>query len=141
MNTPTTPTKASAPPEDEINDLPLPSMPLKNMHSPGGKPMAAVSAAPVTTVPQVPAATPITADERQRYQSHLQLQLNQISAANQMGMQHLMHHGAGENARIQARAQDIKYQRNFVDGDFEFVSLINCPLICYENIAELFIFS
>lgn len=90
--------------------------------------------------PNSPAVTPtapsasllpiVSNDEpQQRYQSHLQLQLNQISAANQMGIQHLMH---GDNAAIMQppRAQEIvsgggggvKYQRNFVDGEFEFVS-------------------
>lgn len=78
-----------------------------------------------TPSPSAPPEQPVQSiEERQRYQSHLQLQLNQISAANQMGVQHLMHHGAGENVILHQRQQDPvnKYQRNFVDGDFEFVS-------------------
>lgn len=77
--------------------------------------------------PSAPPEQPVQSiEERQRYQSHLQLQLNQISVANQMGVQHLMHHGAGENVILHQRQQDPvnKYQRNFVDGDFEFVSYI-----------------
>lgn len=73
--------------------------------------------------------------ERERYLSHLQLQLNQISAANQLGLQHLMHGGGGGAADSQQQAAEIivprapmdggamKYQRNFVDGDLEFVSV------------------
>ena len=77
-----------------------------------------------------------TNDERQRYQSHLQLQLNQISVANQIGVQQLMHQGgmgggggaiisgADNAAIIPQRPSDAnKYQRNFVDGEFEFVSV------------------
>lgn len=77
-----------------------------------------------TPSPSAPPEQPVQSnEERQRYQSHLQLQLNQISAANQMGVQHLMHHGAGDNVILHQRQQDPvnKYQRNFVDGDFEFV--------------------
>lgn len=79
-------------------------------------------------IPPLPSAPPQntqTNEERQRYQSHLQLQLNQISAANQMGVQHMMHGGGGgvESPVAPHRAQDgMKYQRNFVDGEFEFVS-------------------
>lgn len=75
--------------------------------------------------------------ERERYLSHLQLQLNQISAANQLGLQHLMHGGGGGAADSQQQQQAaeiivprapmdggaMKYQRNFVDGDLEFVSV------------------
>lgn len=81
-------------------------------------------------IPPLPSAPPQntqTNEERQRYQSHLQLQLNQISAANQMGVQHMMHGGGGgiESPVAPHRAQDgMKYQRNFVDGEFEFVSLV-----------------
>ena len=66
----------------------------------------------------------MTEEQRQRYQSHLQLQLNQISAANAMGMQQFLHQAADNMVNIQARhhEQPAKYQRNFVDGDFEFVS-------------------
>lgn len=74
--------------------------------------------------------------ERQRYLSHLQLQLNQISAANQMGLQHLMHSADNQQVAdiISPRAPinvisggggggAMKYQRNFVDGEFEFVRI------------------
>lgn len=65
----------------------------------------------------------MTEDQRQRYQSHLQLQLNQISAANAMGMQQFLHQAADNMINIQARQHEpMKYHRNFVDGDFEFVS-------------------
>lgn len=65
----------------------------------------------------------MTEEQRQRYQSHLQLQLNQISAVNAMGMQQFLHQAADNMMNIQARAHEpAKYQRNFVDGDFEFVS-------------------
>lgn len=65
----------------------------------------------------------MTEEQRQRYQSHLQLQLNQISAANAMGMQQFLHQAADNLMNVQARQQEpAKYQRNFVDGDFEFVS-------------------
>lgn len=79
----------------------------------------------VAVAPSAPSLLSIQAqEERQRYQSHLQLQLNQISAANQMGVQHLMHGGA-PNEVITPRAPEgqPKYQRNFVDGEFEFVSV------------------
>lgn len=72
----------------------------------------------------------ITEEQRQRYQSHLQLQLNQISAANAMGMQQFLHQAADNMMNIQARQQEpAKYQRNFVDGDFEFVSGF-----CFRNV-------
>lgn len=67
----------------------------------------------------------MTEEQRQRYQSHLQLQLNQISAANAMGMQQFLHQAADNMMnQVQARApnEPTKYQRNFGDGDFEFVS-------------------
>ncbi|KAG4076890.1 hypothetical protein HA402_015877 [Bradysia odoriphaga] len=81
-----------------------------------------------TPSPSAPPEQPVqSVEERQRYQSHLQLQLNQISAANQMGVQHLMHHGAGENVILHQRQPDPvnKYQRNFVDGDFEFLKFLS----------------
>lgn len=99
-----------------------------------------------TPSPSAPPEQPVQSiEERQRYQSHLQLQLNQISAANQMGVQHLMHHGAGENVILQRQQDPVnKYQRNFVDGDFEFVSPVfksmisgNCKLISHFNISQL----
>lgn len=67
--------------------------------------------------------------ERQRYLSQLQLQLNQISAANQMGLHHLMHGGDSQQQQpVEMNAPRdgggaMKYQRNFVDGEFDFVSV------------------
>lgn len=98
--------------------------PLNNVNQSPNSPAVTPTAPSAPLLPNVAAN-----DEPQRYQSHLQLQLNQISAANQMGIQHLMH---GDNAAIlqQSRPQEVvsgagggvKYQRNFVDGEFEFVS-------------------
>lgn len=73
----------------------------------------------------------MTEEQRQRYQSHLQLQLNQISAANAMGMQQFLHQAADNMMnQVQARApnEPTKYQRNFGDGDFEFVSSFVCSI-------------
>lgn len=80
----------------------------------------------ITAMPSAPSLHSLQAqEERQRYQSHLQLQLNQISAANQIGVQHHMHGGGVTNEVITPRAPEgqPKYQRNFVDGEFEFVSI------------------
>lgn len=96
-----------------------PTMPLNNVQSPNSK----------TTGNQQPQPSAPIDTDRQRYQSHLQLQLNQISAANQMGMQHMMHHaagvgggGGGEPIIPQRQPLDVmKYPRNFVDSEFEFV--------------------
>ncbi|XP_059614362.1 serine/threonine-protein kinase hippo isoform X2 [Phlebotomus argentipes] len=73
---------------------------------------------------------PVVNEERQKYQSHLQLQLNQISAANAAGMQQMLHHqmGAADNViNLQMRNLEnpMKYQRNFVDGDFEFLKFLS----------------
>lgn len=90
-------------------------------------------------IPPLPSAPPQntqTNEERQRYQSHLQLQLNQISAANQMGVQHMMHGGNVDSPVAPHRAQDgMKYQRNFVDGEFEFVSLSMCFVLSSTNLS------
>lgn len=97
-----------------------PTMPLNNVQSPNSN----------TTGNQQPQPSAPIDTDRQRYQSHLQLQLNQISAANQMGMQHMMHHaagvggggGVGEPIIPQRQPLDVmKYPRNFVDSEFEFV--------------------
>uniref|UniRef100_A0A1L8DKI6 non-specific serine/threonine protein kinase n=2 Tax=Nyssomyia neivai TaxID=330878 RepID=A0A1L8DKI6_9DIPT len=68
-------------------------------------------------------------EERQRYQSHLQLQLNQISAANAAGMQQMLHHQMGADNVINLQMRNLenpmKYQRNFVDGDFEFLKFLS----------------
>lgn len=58
--------------------------------------------------------------DRQRFQSHLQLQLGQISAKATEGIVHL---ASDPNIqRFHDNNQQVKYQRSFVDGDFEFVS-------------------
>lgn len=75
------------------------------------------------SAPQLNAITGGQIDDR--YQSQLQMQLNQISAANQMGLQH----GPpvkilNDNALMRHRSREqFKYQRNFLDGDFEQVQI------------------
>lgn len=56
-----------------------------------------------------------------RYQSHVQLQLNQISPAIG-GVQKMV---AGENIIQQQRPDPSKFQRNFIDGD-NFDAVRNC---------------
>lgn len=70
---------------------------------------------------EINAPTQLSGEERQRFQSHLQLQLNQISAVG--GQIHRvpsdnLNHGAGLNHH----ENQAKFQRAYVDGDFEFVS-------------------
>lgn len=73
--------------------------------------------------PLAPQHKMMNEEQRQRYQSHLQLQLNQISASNAMGVQQFLHQAADNLINVQSRHHDpMKYHRNFVDGDFEFVS-------------------
>lgn len=57
--------------------------------------------------------------ERQRFQSHLQLQLGQISSKAGEGMVHLSN---DPNIQRFHENQQVKMPRPFVDGDFEFVS-------------------
>ncbi|XP_055688128.1 serine/threonine-protein kinase 3 [Lutzomyia longipalpis] len=92
----------------------------------------APSAPPVEQMTPAPTGMQGNNDERQRYQSHLQLQLNQISAANAAGMQQMLHHqmGAGGadnviNLQMRNLENPMKYQRNFVDGDFEFLKFLS----------------
>lgn len=99
-----------------------------------GPPVVDNRAPVIPSAPPAEQITPTSAEvqqaeeERQRYQSHLQLQLNQISAANAAGMQQMLHHQMGQpvdnviNLQMRNFENPMKYQRNFVDGDFEFVS-------------------
>lgn len=48
-----------------------------------------------------------------------------------MGMQQMMHHGADENAILQ-RHEPLKFQRNFVDGDFESVRIVSTVFSVYK---------
>ena len=72
---------------------------------------------------EINAPTQLSGEERQRFQSHLQLQLNQISAVG--GQIHRvpsdnLNHGACLNHH----ENQAKFQRAYVDGDFEFVSFL-----------------
>lgn len=81
---------------------------------------------PRTPTAPVPTNVQNNAAAASRYQSHLQLQLNQISAANQLGMQQMFHHGGMGIDNLPGRHPDNGQKfnhRNFVDGEFEFVSL------------------
>lgn len=127
--TPTTPTAVQQP-----------SMPLNSVQSPNSNKQQQIDLNQQQHLQMQPPTAPIDSD-RQRYQSHLQLQLNQISAANQMGMQHMMHHAAGiggggvggggiDQIIPQRQPLDVmKYPRNFVDGEFEFVCIIITHLL------------
>lgn len=74
-----------------------------------------------------------------RYQSHVQLQLNQISPANIGGVQKMV---VGENIIQQQRPDPSKFQRNFIDGDnFDAVrNLIkkNLEIICLTFLFIIF---
>ncbi|GAB0096185.1 Serine/threonine-protein kinase hippo [Sergentomyia squamirostris] len=100
-----------------------------------GSPVIAPSAPPIEQV-QTAANNHqqqlVNNEERQRYQSHLQLQLNQISAANAAGVQQMLHQQMGAaaadnviNFQMRNLENPMKYQRNFVDGDFEFLKFLS----------------
>ncbi|GLH10026.1 Receptor-type guanylate cyclase Gyc76C [Gryllus bimaculatus] len=84
-------------------------------------------------------APPLTAEERQRFQSHLQRQLNQISGAGASSI--LQRHGPAQSPGpgvlpdpFQARhhhENQAKFQRPFVDGDFEFLKFLS-----YEELQQ-----
>ena len=74
---------------------------------------------PSTSSPQSPQ---LSAEERQRFQNHLQRQLNQISGAGGGGPLHHQPTVEPFQARHHHEYQ-AKFQRAFVDGDFEFVSI------------------
>lgn len=75
--------------------------------------------APTTLDEQPVAVREMTSDERQRFQSHLQLQLSQISASPARPQENLIRINNEPNVRY--HENQIKFQRPFVDGDFEFV--------------------
>lgn len=66
--------------------------------------------------------------DRQRFQSHLQLQLGQISAKATEGIVHL---ASDPNIQRFHDNQQVKYQRPFVDGDFEFLKFLS-----YEELQQ-----
>lgn len=75
------------------------------------------------TTPSPQQSPQLSAEERQKFQNHLQRQLNQISGAGGGGP---LHHPPTVEP-FQARhhhENQAKFQRAFVDGDFEFVSVI-----------------
>ncbi|CAD7077080.1 unnamed protein product [Hermetia illucens] len=83
---------------------------------------------PRTPTAPVPTNVQNNAAAASRYQSHLQLQLNQISAANQLGMQQMFHHGGMGIDNLPGRHQDNGQKfnhRNFVDGEFEFLKFLS----------------
>ncbi|XP_034253926.1 serine/threonine-protein kinase 3-like [Thrips palmi] len=73
---------------------------------------------------EINAPTQLSGEERQRFQSHLQLQLNQISAVG--GQLHRVpsdnhNHGACQNHH----ENQAKFQQAYVDGDFEFLKFLS----------------
>lgn len=83
---------------------------------------------PRTPTAPVPTNVQNNAAAASRYQSHLQLQLNQISAANQLGMQQMFHHGGMGIDNLPGRHPDNGQKfnhRNFVDGEFEFLKFLS----------------
>ncbi|XP_067008377.1 serine/threonine-protein kinase 3 isoform X2 [Anabrus simplex] len=77
------------------------------------------------------ASPQLSAEERQRFQNHLQRQLNQISGA---GASSMLHHAAPVPDPFQARhhhENQAKFQRAFVDGDFEFLKFLS-----YEELQQ-----
>ncbi|KAG8224631.1 hypothetical protein J437_LFUL003065 [Ladona fulva] len=115
--------------------------------------------APALHSPQSPAPPPLTPEERQRFQNHLQRQLNQISGAppgigGGMGVSaamlamsvagspgggvpggaHLQHHpfhNANANQHVPRHENQAKFQRAFADGDFEFLKFLS-----YEDLQQ-----
>jgi len=61
-------------------------------------------------------------EERQRFQSHLQLQLNQISGVGGGPLHRIPSENHNHANRINHHENQVKFQRAFGDGDFEFVS-------------------
>jgi len=73
-------------------------------------------------VPSPQQSPQLSAEERQRFQNHLQRQLNQISGAGGGGP--LRHPPSAEPFQARHHHENqAKFQRPFVDGDFEFVSV------------------
>ncbi|KAJ9595224.1 hypothetical protein L9F63_013485, partial [Diploptera punctata] len=82
---------------------------------------------PSTPSPQSPQ---LSAEERQRFQNHLQRQLNQISGAGGGGPLHHQPTVEPFQARHHHENQ-AKFQRGFVDGDFEFLKFLT-----YEELQQ-----
>ncbi|GFG40334.1 hypothetical protein Cfor_00927 [Coptotermes formosanus] len=82
----------------------------------------------------------LSAEERQRFQNHLQRQLNQISGAGGGGP--LRHPPTAEPFQARHHHENqAKFQRPFVDGDFEFVSVIfqhfhKLKFLSYEDLQQ-----
>lgn len=73
---------------------------------------------------EISAPAQLSGEERQRFQSHLQLQLNQISAVG--GQLHRVpsdNHNHGPC--INHHENQAKFQRAYVDGDFEFLKFLS----------------
>lgn len=87
---------------------------------------------------EINAPTQLSGEERQRFQSHLQLQLNQISAVG--GQLHRVpsdnhNHGGCQNHH----ENQAKFQQAYVDGDFEFVRFFSkcVPLLIVYDLFNL----
>nr|CCX34980.1 Hippo [Blattella germanica] len=83
---------------------------------------------PSTPSPQQ--SPPLSAEERQKFQNHLQRQLNQISGAGGGGPLHHQPTAEPFQARHHHENQ-AKFQRAFVDGDFEFLKFLS-----YEELQQ-----
>ncbi|KAL9701696.1 hypothetical protein quinque_005137 [Culex quinquefasciatus] len=102
-----------------------------------------------------PSAPPLTQsleeqqlnEERQRFQSHLQLQLNQISAANSPNMQHQIQYqqspvavttpdglgggGGGGNGAMEAHNRNFNNRINLIDSEYDSLKFLN-----YEQLEQ-----
>ncbi|XP_046992295.1 serine/threonine-protein kinase 3 isoform X1 [Schistocerca americana] len=79
------------------------------------------------TQPQPPAQPQLSAEERQRFQSHLQRQLNQISGAGATGILHHTPVPPPNPFQVPRHHHEnqAKFQRAFQDGDFEFLKFLS----------------
>ncbi|XP_026474621.1 serine/threonine-protein kinase 4 [Ctenocephalides felis] len=83
--------------------------------------------------PQTPTAqqqiiqqTAVNADDRQRFQSQLQLQLNQISQVGSPQVAHSQQQQQAADHNMQRHHDNqAKFQRAFADGDFEFLKFLS----------------
>lgn len=80
----------------------------------------------------------LTNEEHQRFQNHLQIQLNQMSQGEPQNIVHQQPVRIPQQQQLppqqpqpqqpqqqQSREQPIKLQKSFVDGDLDFVSLFS----------------
>lgn len=81
-------------------------------------------------VPSPQQSPQLSAEERQKFQNHLQRQLNQISGAGGGGPLHHPPTAEPFQARHHHENQ-AKFQRPFVDGDFEFLKFLS-----YEDLQQ-----